>query len=250
MLVAGIPFTACHPDRYHLYEGPGYLQFGPPQQYRNEAYYDMADTMKTFSFVYKLPDITEDTIYFDIYAIGGIAAADRPFALTQVMQPGKANAVAGVHYKAFDEIRLRSSYVIKAGEIHAFVPVVLYRDVSLKNTEVVLQFSVAANDYFKPGEPGKVWRRIAFSDHLQQPAAWDTYASNNYWGKYSRVKHEFMIRQTGEKWDQEFMSVFTWQQAGYALYWKGRLTELLAIYNQQHPGHPLVDENGLLVTFA
>lgn len=240
--------AACKKDQYYLYNDIARLQFGPPvgQLYYSQA--DMADTLKPYTFYYEPGTVVEDTVFFDIYAIGGINGQDRPFTLEQVMLEGEENAVAGVHYKAFNDASLKNTYVIKAGEVHAFAPVIVLRDVSLKDKTVKLQLQVKANDQFQPGEIRKLWRRVELTDRLSQPAAWNPNGSTYFWGKYSRVKHSFMVEQTGEKWDQEFMTEIT---ADYALisFWRLKLRTLLTDYNNAHPGSPLTDETGETVVF-
>lgn len=235
--------TACKKDQYYLYNDIARLQFGPPvgQLYYSPA--DMADTLKPYTFYYEPAAVLQDTVFFDIYAIGGTSGQDRAYTLEQVMLEGEENAVAGVHYKAFDDASLKNAYVIKAGEVHAFAPVIVLRDASLKNKSVKLQLQVKANDQFQPGEIRKLWRRVELADQLSQPAAWNSTATTYYWGKYSQVKHSFMVEQTGEKWDQDFLTEIN---ADYALlsFWRLKLRTLLTDYNNAHPGAPLTDESG------
>ncbi|WP_162946557.1 DUF4843 domain-containing protein [Chitinophaga barathri] len=240
--------AACKKDQYYLYNDIARLQFGPPiaQLYYNLA--DMADTLKPYTFYYEPDAVGQDTVNFDIYAIGGTSGEDRPYELEQVMMEGEENAVAGVHYKAFSDVSLKNTYVIKAGEVHAYAPVIVLRDASLKNKTVKLQLRVKANGQFQPGEIRKLWRKMELTDRLSQPAAWNNSATQYYWGKYSRVKHSFMVEQTGEKWDQEFFNEIN---ADYALisFWRLKLRTLLTDYNNAHPGEPLTDESGETVVF-
>lgn len=240
--------AACKKDQYYLFNDTALIQFGPSPDRIYQTSFDMQDTLKPFTFFYEPSTVKEDTVFFDIYAIGGISKTDRPFTLVQDNIAGTENAVAGTHYKAFTDPSLKNAYVIKAGEVHAYVPVVLFRDASLKTKSLKLQFSVVANDQFKQGESRKLWRRVEFTDMLSQPAAWNASAVQYYWGKYSRVKHTFMVEQSGEKWDQEFMAYITTE---YSLltFWRGKLKTLLTDYNNAHPGQPLTDETGELVIF-
>src|SRR5690606_38695277 len=116
---------------------------------------------------------------------------------------------------------------------------------SLKEQQVQLFFTVVANDLFRTGEPNKRWRRLEFSDMLIRPATW----VDLFFGKYSRVKHEFMIEATGERWDTDFMRDVAQGQINYAQFWRAKLREALAEYNNAHPGNPLTDEVGELVLF-
>jgi hypothetical protein len=240
--------AACKKDQYYLYNDTARLQFGPAADRIYTTSFEMADTVKPYTFYYEPAAVMEDTVYFDIYAIGGVSGKDRPFTLEQVILEGAENAVPGVHYKPFSDPALKDLYVIKAGKVHDSVPVILLRDPSLKNKSVQLQIQVKANEHFQPGEARKLWRRVDFTDMLSQPAAWNASAVQYYWGKYSRVKHSFMIEQTGEKWDQEFL---TEVNTDYALltFWRLKLRTLLTDYNNAHPGEPLTDETGETVVF-
>ena len=240
--------AACKKDQYYLYNDAARLQFGPAVDRIYTASFEMADTVKPFTFYYEPASVTQDTVFFDIYAIGGISGKDRPFTLEQVTVAGAGNAVPGVHYKAFSDPSLKDVYLIKAGEVHHSIPIILLRDPSLKNKSVSLQIQVKANEHFLLGESRKLWRRVDFTDMLSQPAAWNASAVQFSWGKYSRVKHSFMIEQTGEKWDQEFLlNVNT----DFALltFWRLKLRTLLTDYNNAHPGMPLKDESGEAVVF-
>ncbi|MEV4886537.1 DUF4843 domain-containing protein [Chitinophaga ginsengisegetis] len=240
--------AACKKDQYYLYNDIARLQFGPAPERIYTTSFEMADTVKPYTFYYEPATTTQDTVFFDIYAIGGVSGNDRPFILEQVTLNGEENAVPGTHYKAFSDPSLKEVYVIKAGEVHASVPVILLRDASLKTKNVKLQIQVKANDQFQPGEIRKLWRRVNFTDMLSQPAAWNASAVQYYWGKYSQVKHSFMINQTGEKWDEEFL---TYVNTDYALltFWRLKLRTLLTDYNNAHPGEPLTDETGETVVF-
>lgn len=240
--------AACKKDQYYLYNDHALIQFGPATDRIYQVSFDMADTAKLQTFFYDDAAVTQDTVYFDIYTIGGTNKADRPFVLEQVMLDGENNAVAGTHYKAFTDPSLQSLYTIKAGQVHAFVPIVLLRDASLKTDAVKLQFRVKANEQFAEGEVKKLWRRVEITDKLSRPAAWDNSGVLYYWGKYSTVKHSFMVEQTGERWDDEFIKgVMT----DYSLitYWRLKLKTLLVNYNNAHPGAPLTDESGEVVVF-
>jgi hypothetical protein len=190
----------------------------------------------------------QDTVFFDIYAIGGVSKEDRSFTLEQILLPNVTNAQAGKHYVAFNDAKATKNFVIKAGTVHTKVPIILLRNVDLKSNTYILKFKVVADKSFKTGEINNLWRKIAFTDRLSQPAAWNASAVQYYYGKYSVVKHQFMIQSTGEKWDQDFMASLP---SEYALlqYWIGVLKINLIDYNSKNPGNPLKDENGQLVIF-
>nr|WP_295876513.1 DUF4843 domain-containing protein [uncultured Chitinophaga sp.] len=238
--------AACKKDRYTLYDDAALLQFGPVPEQIYIASYEMRDTLKPFTFYYEPATVTQDTVFFDIYALGGISDKDRAFTLEQVTLPNEENAVPGVHFKPFSDPSLQAAYVIKAGAVHALVPVVVLRDASLKTQSVKLQLQIKSNDQFRPGETRKLWRRVELTDMLSRPPVWDAGATRSYWGEYSVVKHAFMIAQTQQKWDQEFMTAIALDNASLT-FWRLKLKTLLLEYNKAHPGEPLSDENGEVV---
>ncbi len=248
VVMACVALASCKKDQYYLYNDVARLQFGPDITRIYTASYNLTDTLKPATFYYDAPAKTRDTVLFDIYAIGGTSTADRPFKLEQVQVTGANNAVVGQHYLSFTDASISKNYVIKAGTIHSFVPVVLLRDASLKTNTVVLKFNIVANESFQLGEKSNLWRKVEFTDRLSQPAAWNASSTQYYYGKYSVVKHKFMIDNTGLKWDQDFMNALPNDYAQLQ-YWVGVLKTALITYNAAHPGSPLVDEFGELVIF-
>lgn len=233
-------------EEYYLYNDIKRIQFGPDITRIYTPSYNLADTSKSYTFFYDNAAKQQDTIFFDIYAIGGVSNTDRAFKLEQVAVPGADNAVAGKHYKAFNDASVASKYVIKAGAVHAKVPIVMLRDATLKTTTVTLKFQIAQNENFSAGEPSNLWRKAVFTDRLSAPNSWDAWMTQYYLGKYSVVKHSFFIEQTGQKWDNDFILGIRTDMA-LLNYWKGTLKVALLNYNLKNPGKPLTDEFGELV---
>ncbi|MFV0345874.1 MAG: DUF4843 domain-containing protein [Bacteroidales bacterium] len=236
---------SCKND-YETYSGDCYIQFGPDTSviYESSRVYD--DTIKSYSFIYEGNDVVRQTIYFDLYALGGIKDYDRSFKLMQVAVPNALNAVPDVHYLAFDNPEVSSLYVIKAGETHLSVPIVLLRDTSLSHSIYTLKIELQANEEFLLGTSELLWRKVYFTDIITEPNAWSVW--EGVFGDYSRVKHLFMIDATGQKFDDEF---FEKNEMAYtAMYgYAAKCKEELAKYNVAHPNAPLRDENGVLIIF-
>ena len=117
--------TGCEKNKYQLYSGKDYVQFGALLGRNNATAYELADTLKSFTFLYGPTDRQVDTVFFDLYAIGGLSPVDRIYKLKQIMVPGANNAMPGKHYRAFDDPTLSSLYQVKADSVHAFVPIVI-----------------------------------------------------------------------------------------------------------------------------
>lgn len=249
LILAGLLMVqySCKQDQYYLYNDVARIQFGPEINRIYTASFDFADTLKRSTFYYDNASVREDTVYFDVYAIGGTKNIDRPFTLVQEQLPNLTNAEPGKHYVAFTDQRVAQNYVIKAGTVHTSIPIVLLRDASLKTTTPVLKFVLQADQSFQLGEPSKLWRKLEFTDRLSQPTAWDASMTTYYYGKYSVTKHQFMIETTGQKWDNDFMLAIR-SDISLVNYYKATIKIALIDYNKAHPGNPLKDESGELIT--
>lgn len=240
--------NACKKEEYKMFTDVARIQFGPDISRIYQTSFNLADTTKDFTFVYNSPTSTQDTVWFDVYAIGGLSTKDRIFKLEQIADTtGALNAVPGLDYKAFTDATLASKYVIKAGEMHTLAPVVLLRSATLKTATVTLIIKAAVSADFQLGETSCIWRKVTSTDRLSKPAAW-TSTINAYFGTYSMVKHQFMIDVTGKKWDQTFLSNVL-KDINQVLFYTTTCKTALINYNNTHPGNPLRDENGALVVF-
>lgn len=245
LIILGI--SSCKQDAYFLFNDVARIQFGPDIARIYSASYNMADTTKNFTFYYNSATSTQDTTFFDIYAIGGPTSSDRAYSLKQIqLTDGTTNAVSGTDYKAFTDPTVAGKYVIKAGQVHAFAPIVMLRNAGLKTKTVTLKFTLDENENFKMGEATNLWRKVIFTDRLSQPTAWSTSITQYYFGAYSVTKHAFMIQVTGQKWDQTFMSTVTSDYAQLQ-YYISSVKHALVDYNNAHPGNPMKDENGQLI---
>lgn len=241
-------FASCKESEPLLFNDVATLQFGPPLSAIYQPGSNAAGSVRSYTFFYQPEDVKRDTLFFDIYAVGGVSAIDRSFKLEQVQVEGVNNAVAGTHFVSLDDPAVDKSFVIKAGQMHTLVPVILLRDASLKTSDVVFSVNVVENEYFKKGEANYIWRRLNFTDRINQPAAWSGFYQNSYYGKYSARKHKFMIDITGELWDQSFLTTVHADLTELA-YYMSVVKSALIDYNNKHPDDRMKDEFGDLVTF-
>lgn len=243
-----ISSLACE-EEYMSFQDVPRIQFGTSTTkgyLTNTTPAALIDTMKNYSFVYAKPDITQDSVFFDIYITGGPVNYDREFKLVQIKEPNAVNAEPGKHYMAFDNPDVSQNYRIKAGKVHSRFTVVVLRDESLKTQIVALRFTVEENQYFKLGENHSLWRKTYFSDLLSRPQAWGKI--EGYIGKYSQVKHRFMIEVSGNKWDEHYISIVSPSYMELT-FWTQFFRVELQKYNKAHPDAPLTDENGKRVYF-
>lgn len=245
-LVCVCSIQSCKKSDDFLYTDIARIQFGPAPQYSYLYAYTFSDSSKVESLTALNTATLVDTVYFDIYTMGKVSDQDRAFVLKQEQVNGQYNAVPGVHYKAFTDPDVTKNYVIKAGQVHSRIPIILLRDASLKTNSAVLKFNIVANDNFQLGQEQLTWRKVTFTDRLSQPAAWNAQAVSLWYGKYSEVKHRFMINATGQKWDQDFLTMII-KDNQLQQYWISVVKSALAAYNNAHPGNPLIDEFGSLV---
>lgn len=167
-----------------------------------------ADTLVFRTFIYSEPQAETDTVWIPLKTIGKVVDYDRPVKLVQL--PVKDScAVSGKHFVAFDDAALHSCYMIPAGKTRAQIPVVLKRDVSLKEDKVLIEIAVGENEYFFPSfvSPKRIY--VWVTDQLERPSFWTTAEGatlNTKIGIYDPVLHQFLIDATGEKWDDEYIA--------------------------------------------
>lgn len=226
------------------------------------------DSLTNFSFVYGDSDATEETLMLKVETMGYVSDRTRYITLEQVMVEGKENAVAGVHYVAFDDASLQEQYVIPKGTTTALIPVVLLRDASLETKDVTLMIRIAVNDDFGFSLVNRDVTLIVFTDRLIKPYHWN--GGSDYWfGVYGPVKHRWLIETTGEKWDDDYLynvigfdadntdstdsNIYrndNWDDGYVNGYLIPLLTQKLAAYNEELGADgPLEEEDGTIVEF-
>ena len=77
---------------------------------------------------------------------------------------------------------------------------------------------------------------IVLTNHLSAPTGWP-------FGDYSRIKHQFVIQVLGIATDYDKWST------SEVIHYTSVMIDALYEYNKAHPGEPLTDENGLVITF-
>lgn len=153
------------------------------------------------SFVYDPETVVRDTIYVPVTSMGFVRDYDRKVTFEQVIvKPDSVyNAEPGVHYVPFDDPEVRDLMVLPAGQASAEIPIIALRDTTLRDTLSVLQLRIAANDYFKVGDPDRAECLVEIGDQLMKPKNWLIF------GDYGYVKHRFLIELTGWRFDEETM---------------------------------------------
>lgn len=196
-----------------------------------------------YSFVYEPSTVVEDTIFVKITTMGFLSDQDRALSIKQVPAgSGYTDAVAGTHYKSFDEM----GYCIKADSCEAFLPVVIYRDASLQNEDVYLRLQIVDNENFTVGYEQYKEYLLTISDQLSKPTAWDQNFLQYYIGPYCKNFHRFCIDITGKKWDNDWINANA-SDFNYLSYLANYLYKKLAEYNAEQEAKglsPLLDDDG------
>ncbi len=209
------------------------------------------DSMISFSFSFGPAETVIDTVWLGVRTMGKPSDHDRSFSLQQLITGGN-DAVADVHYVAFDNPELASKfYYVPAGAIEVNIPIVLKRDPSLKNKNYTLRVGFKSNEVFSHGSKEFSFKRIIIADQLVKPKNWDSYCKH-FFNEYGPVKHQFMIDTTGEKWDDEYVNtvIYSYLQSdqNFLFYMAQKLYRALEKYNATH--EKLCEEGGIPVEFA
>lgn len=201
----------------------------------------------TYSFIYGSSDRERDTLWFDVQTMGFTSDHERPVTLQQLPSDG-VQAVPGKHYVAFDDPSVSHLYVIPANRATTKLPVIILRDPSLKNEAVTLKFGFKENEYFQLGFEEFSTRLIEMTDMLSEPSAWNAaypipgleryfpqYAlhCSDYFGEYGVVKHQFLIEQTGKKWDDEYIESLIKGDSNYLKYLVRKMSKRLDEVNAE-----------------
>lgn len=219
-------FTACENDKFY---------FQDDARIRIEGPYEWAvgtDSL-TFSFAAYPSQVQEQGMEMKLYVMGEAAATDRTAKLAIDRTLTTAND---------DQYVFPETVTIPAGKLEAPFIVTLKR-ADLTSGTVSLYFRVVETNDFKVGVIEQNHFCIKWNDTLSKPKNWDTELFE-FFGEYSLVKYRFIIDTIG--FGEFSATSMSWSElTNYKIIMKTALDE----YNDAHPGEPLKDENGLLVTF-
>lgn len=187
-------FTSCEKDLQPYDREECGLKF---------VYTQDRDSVYNYSFAFGPSTVTVDTVKFEVELMGNLADYDRPIALQQV-PTGKNDAVSGVHYVPFDDPSLASKYILPKNTVRTVIPIVLKRDASLKETDYNLKVTFKVNEAFSFTAKERSSRGVLVADQLIEPTNWKS-KCQYFFGAYGKVKHQFMIDETGFRWDNDFV---------------------------------------------
>jgi len=218
--------TSCRNDGFY-YQDEARARIEGPYEWSLGA--DSLD----YSFAFYPSTVTETAMPMTLYLMGETAGHDRTVRLEAVADATTATAT---HYTLPTEV------IIPANKYSAPFDVVLKRTADLTDRTVRLRFRIVDNADFKAGVAEKNTFTLNWNDMLSKPRNWDDLTE--FFGTFSITKYRFIIDTLAIG---EFdVNTMTWGQLNN---YKILLRTALAAYNEAHPGAPLRDENGQLVTF-
>lgn len=235
LLVFGLLFVGCKENKYEGFESDGSVYFQT-----NSANWTMVNAGTAYSFAGKTID--QDTVWMQVNLLGAPVDHDRTFAIAT---NDNNTAVAGTHYEAF-----KSGYTMPAGEMTVKVPVIIYNSEDIKTQMIRLSFSLVATNDLGLGLSGRTDYYIDITSFLNKPSYWDEpydpyegtewegmYAitAADYWGPYSRVKHEKCMEILGKDFPSDLMTLLT------DAYWDAARAYMSNYFAENYP---IYDENG------
>lgn len=219
--------TSCTVDDF-TYQDTARVRLEGP-----EVYSAGTDSL-TFSFVTYSEETQSIVMNIDVRIMGPVANHDRTAAITVVDSLTSATQ---------DLYGLPLTVTVPADSAHATLPVTLKRGAVLQQQSASLCIEVAPSADFYPGVNEQKRFTLIWSDVLQKPKNWDSL--EEFFGSYSNTKYRFMI-ENAEGITEFDADEMTWAELqSYKIKFQNALND----YNTAHPGAPLRDENGVLVTF-
>lgn len=230
IIIAGMAMlglAACS-DEDFLYQDQARVRLVGPSNYTAGT-----DSL-TFSFVTYPSDTTTKVMNVQVYVMGNVADRDRTANITVDNDLTTASAA---------QYDVPSTVTVPAGKAYGILPVTLRRTADIQDRDVRLYIKVAESADFGVGVNEENHLTLIWNDKITKPSNWDDL--EEYFGSYSDTKYRFMIENAGglAEFDADTMS---WAELHS---YKIRFVNALNNYNNAHPGSPLTDENGVLVTF-
>lgn len=225
--IAAMAFTACSVDDF-TYQDTARLRLEGP-----EIYAAGSDSL-TFSFVTYPEDTVSKVMDIDVIVMGTAVDYDRTAAVKVVADKTTASA---------SDYEMPLTITVPAGSAKGTLPVTLKRSTALQEKSVRLYIEIDANDDFQTGVNEQNHFTLIWNDVLTRPTNWDDL--EEFFGTYSDVKYRFMIQNAGgiSEFDADTMS---WAQLNSL---KIKFQNALNEYNEEHPGNPLRDDDGVLISF-
>ncbi len=209
------------------------------------------------NFYYSDESVTRDTVWVKLQILAAIPQEDCHISCyayvdttsTQLEQ-NTVQAIEGKQFQAFDDPDVQSLMTFHKGNLYDSIPVILLRDASLKNNTYRITMrlqnstNIIAADKTSDTDDLHSFVTIYVSDCLTRPGNWPTFL-----GTYGLVKHDFIIRHTGDRWDDAFISTIqSSQQTFYQYKFRNELADE-NVKRAQQGLSPLQEADGREVEF-
>lgn len=203
-LILVFGFFACEENDPKGYNGNDAVYF----QTNASNWSEIKDSIE-YSFAGKVADV--DTVKLLVKLMGNVVNYDRK--ITPYIVSEKTTAQEGLHYES-----LKGSYILKADEMEAIVPLVVYnRDARLDEQSFSVTIALKPSDELSLGITKRTQVTVIISNILKKPEYFDRFYLNYYFGPYTRSKHEMMIQIVGKDFPEtadEMNANFSfWQEA-------------------------------------
>lgn len=249
ILIAGCFLAACKKESPLLYSEASRIYFA----LQKAGFYGKYNTQNeslpkrvTINFFGKNSSITADTIRLNVQITGRPANDEKVF---NVQVEGIA-ASEGADYILPDK-----GMKFPKDTTNAIYRIIVFRTDRIRTSPSLIKVSLEASDDFKLGPQADTTSftgnesvvsitSLSFisKDIAFKPANWDT-KLKTYFGEYTEVRFRFVIDVLG------MTSFADSLPAGTLVQYRTRLRTALTAYNNTHPGAPLTDENGKVITF-
>lgn len=250
----GLGFTSCEQVSVSPYKGATYVSF-----YDSAFQYRLCVQTIQDNFYYKPASVQRDTAWVKLQIFGNVPSKDCHIKIrayhnnTVSTLQDLDDAQSGVHFVPFDSEEMQKLLIFHAGKMTDSIPVILLRDPSLKEIgrRLTLRLEnsddILAADQMPDSTVEHTTVCIYTADCLSQPSTWYNY--NFFLGTYGQVKHDFIIRHSGKKWDDDFIKSLTTSLQTYYLY---KFRNELIVENEERKTKGLdvlKEKDGTPVTF-
>jgi len=180
----------------------------------------------TLNFYYMDDAVVKDTVWLKIVSMASVPQRDYHVKVVKCDNNSNVllsmkNAESGVHYVPFDDESLKNLMVLHKGNLIDSVGIVVLRDKSLKeeSRRIVMRIAdsdeVKAADHRSDTDDDVSFVALYIADCLARPTNWDMWF---FLGTYGTVKHDFLVRHSGKRWDYDFIKNLDSNEKTYYLY--------------------------------
>lgn len=203
-----------------------YVQYDPEYASLRFIYPARGNDSIVYSFAL-YPDKQEDVVEIPFKLVG--------LAVGQARKIGVAVVKEETTAKENDHFVIETSE-LPADSIKGVLTIKVKNTPKLEEHNLVATFRLCENENFAAGPIHENTYKIVLTNRLIRPAGWP-------FGEYSRIKHQFVLQILGIGTDYDQWNI------SEGIYYRGIMINALYEYNKAHPGEPMTDENGLVVTF-